>query len=202
MKLAQHRIASFVVTEHQWSIPVDHHNPTGPTLTVFAREVTMAETGAEQRPWLMFLQGGPGFEATRPIGGFGWVERAARDYRVLLLDQRGTGRSSAVDAESIATVGDADAQASYLRSFRSDAIVRDCEFIRTALGVDRWSVLGQSFGGFCLLHYLSAYPESLREGFFTGGIPPIGRPVDDVYRATYTRMLRRNDKTSTGFASY
>ena len=194
MKLSQHRIGSFVVTEHRWDVPVEHHDPSGPTLSVFAREVTGADAESPNRPWLVFLQGGPGFEATRPMGGFGWVERAARDYRVLLLDQRGTGRSSPIDAESIVTVGDADAQASYLRNFRADAIVRDCEFVRTSLGIDRWSVLGQSFGGFCLLHYLSTFPDSLREGFFTGGIPPIARPVDDIYRATYERMLVRNER--------
>ena len=53
-------------------------------------------------------------------------------------------------------------------------------------------MLGQSFGGFCVLTYLSLAPEGLREAFFTGGLPPIGRPVDDVYRATYERVLERN----------
>ena len=31
--------------------------------------------------------------------------------------------------------------------------------------------------------------EALREAFFAGGLPPVGRPVDDVYRATYATML-------------
>ena len=182
-----------MVTEHRWDVPVDHHEPAGPALSVFAREVVSANPLAETKPLLVFLQGGPGFEATRPLGSFGWVERAAQDYRVLLLDQRGTGRSSAIDAESVVRLRGAQAQASYLRNFRADSIVRDCEFIRTALGVERWSVLGQSFGGFCLLHYLCAFPGSLREGFFTGGVPPIGRPVDDVYRSTFKRIQERND---------
>ena len=44
---------------------------------------------------------------------------------------------------------------------RADNIVRDAETIRNILtGSDgRWSVLGQSFGGFCAVHYLSNYPE-------------------------------------------
>ena len=62
--------------------------------------------------------------------------------------------------------------------------------MREALGVDRWSVLGQSFGGFCALTYLSFAPEGLREAFFTGGVPPVGRPVDEVYAATYATQLR------------
>jgi hypothetical protein len=53
-------------------------------------------------------------------------------------------------------------------------------------------VLGQSFGGFCVTAYLSIAPEGLREALITGGLPPLGRHVDDVYRATYDRVLERN----------
>jgi pimeloyl-ACP methyl ester carboxylesterase len=106
-----------------------------------------------------------------------------------MLDQRGTGRSTPVGALPGRT---AQEQADYLKHFRADSIVRDAELMRRELGVDRWSVLGQSFGGFCVLTYLSQAPEGLREAFFTGGLPPIGRPVDEVYRATYERVLDRN----------
>src|SRR4029077_777649 len=34
--------------------------------------------------------------------------------------------------------------------------------------------------------------EALREAFFTGGIPPVGRPADEVYRASYATQLERN----------
>ena len=64
--------------------------------------------------------------------------------------------------------------------------------MREALGVDRWSVLGQSFGGLCVFTYLSLAPEGLREAFMTGGVPGIGTPIDDVYRATYARTVERN----------
>jgi pimeloyl-ACP methyl ester carboxylesterase len=87
---------------------------------------------------------------------------------------------------------DAEAQAAYLAHFRADAIVRDAEWIRRELGVDRWSVLGQSFGGLCVVSYLSLAPEGLREALITGGVPPLGRPVDDVYRATWARTVERN----------
>ena len=83
-------------------------------------------------------------------------------------------------------------QAEHLRLFRADSIVRDAEQIRRELGGERWSVLGQSFGGFCVVTYLSFAPEGLAEAFVTGGLPPVGRPTDDVYRATYRRVLERN----------
>ena len=53
-------------------------------------------------------------------------------------------------------------------------------------------MLGQSFGGFCSLHYLSVAPDSLREVFFTGGLPPVGRPADEIYSATFDTMRRLN----------
>ena len=151
----------------------------------------MAAPDGGDRPYLLFLQGGPGFEATRPTSPpTGWMKRALADYRVLLLDQRGTGRSTPVGPE---IPGDTpEDQASYLTHFRADSIVRDAEHVRQELGVDRWSVLGQSFGGFTSMTYLSIAPEGLREAFITGGLSPIGRPVDDIYGATYQRLIVAN----------
>ena len=108
---------------------------------------------------------------------------------MLMLDQRGTGRSTPVGALPGLTPAE---QAEYLTHFRADSIVRDAELIRAELGVDRWSILGQSFGGFCAMSYLSLAPEGLREAFITGGLAPVGRHTDEVYRATYQRMLDRN----------
>ena len=83
-------------------------------------------------------------------------------------------------------------QADYLAHFRADSIVRDAEWIRRELGVDRWSVLGQSFGGLCVITYLSLAPEGLREALVTGGIPALGPRIDEVYTSTYERVLERN----------
>ena len=180
-----------VLTDHVLSVPLDHARDGGETIEVFAREV--AAPDGRDRPFLVFLQGGPGQEAPRPTGrpsAPAWLERALRDYRVLMLDQRGTGLSSPYGAPG----SDPATDAQRLTHFRADAIVRDAECFREHLGADRWSVLGQSFGGFCALHYLSAAPDSLREAFFTGGLPPVGRPVDDVYSTTFETMRRLNER--------
>jgi pimeloyl-ACP methyl ester carboxylesterase len=184
-----YRVPGAVLTEREHSVPLDHAQPDGPQITVFAREV--AAPDGEERPYLVFLQGGPGFEAARPTSPpSGWLKRAVADYRVLLLDQRGTGRSTPVGSK---IPGDSpEAQAAYLALFRADSIVRDAEWIRKELGVERWSVLGQSFGGFTSMTYLSSAPEGLREAFITGGLSPMGRPVDDIYTATYRRVMDRN----------
>jgi pimeloyl-ACP methyl ester carboxylesterase len=177
-----------ITIEREHRVPLDHARPGGESITVFTREV--AAPDGRDRPYLLFLQGGPGFEATRPTAPpSGWQKRALLDYRLLLIDQRGTGRSTPVGDIPGATP---EAQASYLTHFRADSIVRDAELIRKELGVDRWSILGQSFGGFCSLTYLSFFPDGLREAFLTGGLSPIGRPVDDVYAATYQRLIEKN----------
>jgi pimeloyl-ACP methyl ester carboxylesterase len=185
----RYRVPGATLTEREHTVPLDHAQANGPQITVFSREV--AAPDGEDRPYLVFLQGGPGFEASRPTSPpTGWMKRAVEDYRVLLLDQRGTGRSTPVGSE---IPGDSpEAQASYLEHFRADSIVRDAEHIRAELGVERWSVLGQSFGGFTSMTYLSIAPEGLREAFITGGLSPIGRPVDDIYGATYRRLIDNN----------
>ena len=191
-----YRAPGVILTEREHLVPLEHGTTVGPNITVFTRQV--AAPGGEKRPYLLFLQGGPGFEAARPTSPpTGWMKRALQDYRVLLLDQRGTGRSTPVGGT---IPGDTpQEQADYLKNFRADSIVRDAELIRAELGGERWSVLGQSFGGFTSMTYLSIAPEGLREAFITGGLSPIGRPVDDVYAATYVRLL---DKNRAYFAHY
>lgn len=187
------RVPGLVLVEHELDVPLDHDYPDGPTITVFAREVADPD-GGRDRPFLVFLQGGPGHEAPRPTRlptDPAWLDRALRDFRVLMVDQRGTGRSHPIGTLPGMSPQE---QADHLALFRADSIVRDCEALRVALGVDRWSVLGQSFGGFCALHYLSSAPGSLREVLFTGGVPPVGRPVDDVYATTYRTMRERNER--------
>jgi pimeloyl-ACP methyl ester carboxylesterase len=183
-------LPGLVAIEHSFEIPLDHDDEAGKRITVFARE--LADPDGRDLPFLVFLQGGPGFEAPRPTrrpNGPGWLDRALKDFRVLMLDQRGTGRSSPIGALAGLTP---EQQADYLSHFRADSIVRDAEWIRRALGIERWSVLGQSFGGMCVTTYLSLAPEGLREAFITGGIPPLGPRIDEVYSRTYARVLERN----------
>lgn len=179
-------VPGLVTVEHELDVPLDHARPDGEQITLFAREV--ADPDGRDRPFLVFLQGGPGSEAPRPTGAPtspGWLGRALVDHRVLMLDQRGTGRSTPVGDLPGMTPQE---QATYLTHFRADAIVADAELLRAALGVDRWSVLGQSFGGFCTLRYLSVAPGSLDAAYLTGGLPPIGRHPDEVYAATWARQ--------------
>jgi len=179
------------LTDHWLDVPLDHAAPDGERITVYAREV--GNPDHQDRPWLLFLQGGPGGKSPRPEGADNWLGRAVQDFRVLLLDQRGTGRSTPVTARSLAARGDAQSQADYLALLRADSIVRDAELLRAAVGGGApWSTLGQSYGGFCTLTYLTLAPDGLRECFVTGGLAGLNASAEDVYRRTYPRVVRKN----------
>jgi pimeloyl-ACP methyl ester carboxylesterase len=91
-----------VLTDRMFSVPLDHSRPGGEQIEVFGREVSAAGPDAQRLPWLVFLQGGPGSPAQRPLGRDLWLDRALRDFRVLLLDQRGTGRSTPATRQTLA----------------------------------------------------------------------------------------------------
>ena len=100
-----HRMPGIVATAHWFDAPLDHSRPDGRRITLFARSVTAPSREHDDLPWLLFLQGGPGHEAFRPAGKDYWLGRALQDYRVLLLDQRGTGRSTPIDRQTLGRLG-------------------------------------------------------------------------------------------------
>jgi pimeloyl-ACP methyl ester carboxylesterase len=191
--MVSYRHPGTLLTERTFTVPLDHSRPGGEQITIFAREVVAAGSESASLPWLVYLQGGPGFGSPRPIGRDGWLDRALQDYRVLLLDQRGTGCSTPATRQTLARFPDAAAQARYLGYFRADSIVADAEWIRPQVtGGEPWTVLGQSFGGFCTVTYLSAAPGGVREAFITGGLPGLSTTADDVYRLTYRMVAGKN----------
>jgi len=201
---------------------------------------------------LLYLQGGPGFGAPTPMVGLGfgspdasWGAKAlsmsSSFERVVLMDQRGTGKSSPLTkqylekafpdlflldgkegeagASSTSTLQDFKAShpeeservqsaveqaTNFLSHFRADMIVRDAEIIRDCLlqpfEADQekrparpWGcALGQSFGGFCLMSYLSLVEEPPQVVLFTGGIAPMLTPVYDVYTKLWDVVKERN----------
>ncbi|MFJ8864147.1 alpha/beta fold hydrolase [Streptomyces sp. NPDC102473] len=195
-----YRQPGIVLTDRRFTVPLDHDEPGGETIEVFGREAVASGRESERLPWLVYLEGGPGFGARRFVGTEAWLGRAVREFRVLLLDQRGTGLSTPANRQTLPLRGGPREQADYLAHFRSDSIVRDCELIRPRLtGGAPWTVLGQSFGGFCAVRYLSAAPEGLEAVLITGGLPSLDAHADDVYRAGYPRIER---KVAAHYARY
>jgi pimeloyl-ACP methyl ester carboxylesterase len=121
--------------------------------------------------------------------------------QMLFLDQRGMGLSTPVTARTLALQGDVKEQVDYLKHFRADTAVKDWEAIRKCLTADypeekkKWSIVGQSYGGFVATTYLSQAPEGLREVFTLGGLPPVSqKDPDEVYRRLNRKVLERNAK--------
>ena len=186
-------MTGFIVRDHRIEVPVDWSAPERfGSIEVFARELVDPAKASDDLPLLLFLQGGPGGMGPRPLGG-GWIAEALTRYRVILLDQRGTGRSSAVDGRVVEGFDDATQAADYLACFRGDAIVEDAEHLRrTVYGGRQWATLGQSYGGFLTLTYLSRHPEALSRCYVTGGLPPATATAETVYAHTYRRQAARN----------
>ncbi|MFI8436126.1 alpha/beta fold hydrolase [Streptomyces sp. NPDC079020] len=198
--MSSYRQPGVVFTDRHFTVPLDHSDPGGEQIEIFGREAVASGRAGEQLPWLLYLEGGPGFGARRFVGAEAWLGRAVREFRVLLLDQRGTGRSTPANRQTLPLRGGPREQAEYLAHFRSDSIVRDCELIRPQLtGGATWTVLGQSYGGFCAVRYLSAAPEGLEAVLITGGLPALDAHADEVYRAAYPRIER---KAAAHYARY
>lgn len=200
----ERRVAGLVLRDHVVQVPLDHlGKPNDQHIEVFVREVEDAQSrkggsSCSDKPCLLFLQGGPGFECARPLESGGWIGEAVKEFRVMLMDQRGTGRSSPISTTSLQRLGSPKQQAEYLKHFRADSIVRDAETVRREIaGRDaQWTIMGQSFGGFCVLSYLSYHPHGVREALITGGIPPMwdGCSAEQVYRKLFPRVKLQNEK--------
>ncbi|KIM36748.1 hypothetical protein M413DRAFT_31379 [Hebeloma cylindrosporum] len=194
------------VIERFFNVPLDHAKPDGEKIRIFARHVIPKDKAKtleeeEKLPFLLYLQGGPGFEVALP-GSSGYPgEIHEKGYQTLWLDQRGTGLSTPLSPDTLPENVKTDEEiARYLKHFRADSIVKDCEVIRQelignkeSLEDRKWTLMGQSFGGFCCITYLSFHSEGIKEVFITGGLAPLVDQPDEVYAALARQVMKRND---------
>ena len=189
MIVSQYVIPGMKIRDHLVRVPLDwSKGDDSPSIEIFAREVVDPVRDNEPLAKLLFLQGGPGGKSPRPGNGPTWLKEALKTYRVILLDQRGTGRSSRIQASGIGSIAPPERLAETLCLYRADSIVRDAEHLRkTVFGGTRWETLGQSYGGFITTTYLSFVPEGLSACYVTGGLPGLSTRAEDVYRRTFPR---------------
>jgi len=110
-------------------------------LPLDARHVMYWEqSGNPQGVPVVFLHGGPGAGATPAHRRF--FDPAY--YRVVVFDQRGSGRSKPLGA---------------LEDNTTPHLVADIERLRTHLGIDRWLVFGGSWGSTLSLAYAQEHPD-------------------------------------------
>jgi len=126
-----------------------------------------------------------------------WLEWKFPD--LFVLDATATP-TTLEDSEEYEKVQQAAKVASnFMAQFRADNIVLDAEEIKNSLlavsdtdDKPYGCALGQSFGGFCLMTYLSQIKHPPKICLFTGGIAPMLTPVYDVYHSLWQRVKERN----------
>jgi pimeloyl-ACP methyl ester carboxylesterase len=153
------------------TVPLDHSGTVGGTLRL---RVAASRNRDAPRGVLLFLAGGPGQPAVSFVGRI--AERLAPvpdAYRLVVLDQRGTGAgalecpalqramgfSDLIPAPAAAVRACGASIGAKRRFFGTDDVVADLDLLRRALGADRWSLDGVSYGSFVAERYALAHPR-------------------------------------------
>jgi len=185
--------------------------PNGRQIELFVARVPAISLNKAPDP-LFLIAGGPGTSAvdlyTSSAGPF---DRVRRDRDIILLDQRGTGRSHRLDCsyetENVfekfneVEVGPANrkcrddlSKTSDLRQYTTSIAVRDLDAVRVALGYDRINLYGGSYGTRVAQHYARKYPKATRTLILDGVINPeqvLGPAIALDAEYALDRILRR-----------
>ncbi|MEV8597655.1 alpha/beta fold hydrolase [Streptomyces sp. NPDC052012] len=185
------------------SVPLDHRGRTPGRLGL---KVAMADNAGAPRGVLLFLTGGPG----QP--GVPYVKRLSermapvlKDYRLVMIDQRGTGAgalqcpqlqkemgASDLTPPTEQAVKDCAAAIGEQRRFYSTGdTVADLELLRRALGVRKMTLDGVSYGTYTAERYALAHPGRVARLVLDSVVPQTGYdPMDRAAMRAAPRVLR------------
>lgn len=187
-------------------VPENWDKPAGRRLSL-AIAVFPAEAGKSYEDPIVPLLGGPG-EAAIPAAEYyvGLLGSLLRDRDLLLLDQRGTGKSGALNCalfdpkNPAASLRDMFPTAAVERcvkqlSTRADLtqytykhFARDLEHARRTLGYGRLNLTAGSYGTRAAQFYLRAYPQSVRTVHLGSVVPlDVATPLTMAKTAEGTR---------------
>ena len=192
------------------TVPENPAAPDGRTVELFVARVGALSATPKPDP-LLLIAGGPGQSTVdfylQLRGAF---EQARRDRDIVLVDQRGTGRSAAgftcktPDDLALDTAGpDAlkrvidDCQAALTHDpkyYTTSVAVQDLDRVRAALGVERWNLYGVSYGTRVAEHYLRRFPGRVRATVLDGVVPPelaLGPDVAREAQRALTQIFAR-----------
>lgn len=171
------------VREHEIEVPVSREDASLGTISVFCRELSTDDS----LPAIAYFQGGPGKPGPRML--MEWIPEALKRYRVFLMDERGTGRSHKIDRTTPERI-----TADMLAHLRPPDVAADAEAMRQHLGLERWDLLGNSFGAACAGAYLSYFPEGLRRVHLAGAVPEPEMDVDAFNYLTFQLLAERQQQ--------
>ena len=166
-------------------------NPAAPRgRQILLRVAVVPAISTRKRPDPLFvLAGGPGMGAASFYTSVAPVfERIRRDRDIVLVDQRGTGESNALDCESSeedlyqSTTAQIVAETERclkmlsahadVRFYTTSLAVQDLDRVRAALGYDRINLYGSSYGTIVAQEYLRRFPDRVRSVILDGVVPP------------------------------
>jgi len=179
-------------------VPENRDDPRGRKLSLFVA-ILPANTLSPKDDPLLLLAGGPGQPAST-LGPFALQLSALRRTRdVVLIDQRGTGRSSRLDCPAFAPDEHAEFDIDPVpksllcawqlaerrvdaSQYTTSAFVADIEAVREALGYRQWNLWGGSYGTRVAQEYVRRHPAQVRSMVLDGVAPPSMRISFDVWR--------------------
>lgn len=180
---------------HAIRVPLHRDGPAAEVGTLDLHVVVLPARAPKPADSPLFvLAGGPGQAATEYgalVSGFLEGVRETRD--IVLMDQRGTGKSgglscdigddpeAALDPSALGRVL-AGCRARWnadLTAYDTLAVVEDIEAVRKALGYARLDLWGASWGTRTALLYMRAHPASVRSAVLDGVTPPNRRLLED-----------------------
>lgn len=169
-------------------VPENPAAPHGRQISLRIAVVPAISTRKRPDP-LFVLAGGPGMAATdfyasvAPVFG-----RIRRERDIVLIDQRGTGGSNALNCESSkddlhqSTTAEILAQTrrcltllrahADVRFYTTSLAVQDLDRVRAALGYRRINLYGSSYGTVVAQQYIRTYPDTVRSVILDGVVPP------------------------------
>jgi proline iminopeptidase len=136
-----------------------------------AHRVAVMVAGASSGIPVVVLHGGPGSGSQPSVMQLFDLAR----FRVVLVDQRGTGASTPRGS---------------LRHNRSAQLISDLENIRASLGIDRWGVVGGSWGAALALAYAGLHPHAVSAVVLRGLFLTSPREVHRLFGASRVRAPR------------
>ncbi len=172
-------------------VPEDRAAPQGRAIDL--NLIVLAATPGEPLPPIFDIDGGPGLPATKNAQ---FYSAMAPDYRrgrdIILIDQRGTGRSNGLHCAELAAPAMAQrgmlpadavgrcrrdlASRADLRHYGTDDAVADLDAVRGALGYEQIDIVALSYGTTVALRYMARFPQRVRAAVLMGVAPPTAMP--------------------------
>ncbi|WP_327367628.1 alpha/beta fold hydrolase [Streptomyces sp. NBC_01217] len=184
------------------TVPRDHSGSVQDRLDL---RVAMADNVQAPKGVLLFLTGGPGQPGVPFVEGLSKkLTPVLKDYRLVMIDQRGTGTgalqcpqlqkemgSSDLTPPTARAVTDCAAAIGPDRRFYSTSdTVADLELLRQALGVRKMTLDGVSYGTYTAEQYALAYPQHVARLVLDSVVPQTGYdPMDRAAMRAAPRVL-------------